>query len=483
MLRIVASLLLCEVAAATAGTTYIAGPVSIQDEGSAITSCPSAMNFVGSGVVVTGTTYGATITIDGGGGTDHNLLSATHLDTTAAAVARGAIIVGVGATPLWTRVTVGGAGTYVGSDGTDTAFRTIPFSDLSGTVSSAQAPHTMLSAFHTDSTATAVIRGDIIVGIGATPKWERLAVGTSTQFLKGGTEPAWSAVAFSDLTGSVGAAQFSDTSHGSRTVANAHRVSDLAVAPDSSTTTIGGDITPSGVVLNVGHDGTNSLANTFNIGAHTHAGAGSGGQVAFSNLSGSLSAAQHGSLGSGASHTTAQPVTVADEGSNVTNTPHTRLNFVGAGVSVADGGSGTATVTVSGGAGVASRSVFGPWTKVNVPASGSDLTFDIPTSALLPAGQARIRMPFAGKVVGISASMSAARTAGTATFEVFKNNTALTGTPTCVINATDTQRAYGGSGTGTFNAGDDIDVRVDMAGTYAPTTSEAVVFVIIEWTS
>lgn len=300
------------------------------------------------------TSAGTTVSLeDAGGGADHDLLSATHLDTTPAAVTRGAVIVGVGATPLWTRVTVGADGTYLGSDGTDTAFRQVAMSQVSGTISTSQ-------------------------------------------------------------HGSLGA------------IANAH---------------------------------------------------------AFSDISGGITAAQHGALGSGASHTTAQPVTVADEGSNVTNTPHTRLNFAGAGVSVADGGSGTATVTISGGAGVASRSVFGPWTKVNVPASGSDLTFDMPTSAILPAGQANIRMPFAGKVVGISASMSAARTQGSATFEVFKNGSALTGTPTCVIDATNTQRTYGASGTGTFVAGDYLDVRVDMAGTYAPTTSESAVYITVEWTN
>lgn len=150
------------------------------------------------------------------------------------------------------------------------------------------------------------------------------------------------------------------------------------------------------------------------------------------------------------------------------------LRTLGSGATQAAAGNHTHGSSVS-------RSIIGPWTKVNVPASGSDLTFDLPTSAILPTGQARIRMPFAGTVVGIMATMSAARTGGTATFEVFKNNAALTGTPTCVINATDTQRAYGAGGTGTFVAGDDIDVRVDMAGTYAPTTSEAAVYVVVEW--
>jgi len=39
-------------------------------------------------------------------------------------------------------------------------------------------------------------------------------------------------------------------------------------------------------------------------------------------------------------------INVQDEGSNVTNTPHTTLNFVGSPVTVTDGGSGVATITM-----------------------------------------------------------------------------------------------------------------------------------------
>jgi len=49
-----------------------------------------------------------------------------------------------------------------------------------------------------------------------------------------------------------------------------------------------------------------------------------------------------GDTGSGTS------INLQDEGSNINNTPHTTLNFVGDGVSVSDSGSGVATITVSG---------------------------------------------------------------------------------------------------------------------------------------
>lgn len=53
----------------------------------------------------------------------HNILSATHPDTAVAAVARGALIVG-NATPAWSRLTVGSAGQFLRTDGTDVAWGT-----------------------------------------------------------------------------------------------------------------------------------------------------------------------------------------------------------------------------------------------------------------------------------------------------------------------------------------------------------------------
>lgn len=52
-------------------------------------------------------------------GATHDILSATHTDTTASAASRGSIIVGDSGSK-WAEVTVGGSGTYVGSDGVDT---------------------------------------------------------------------------------------------------------------------------------------------------------------------------------------------------------------------------------------------------------------------------------------------------------------------------------------------------------------------------
>ena len=56
------------------------------------------------------------------------------------------------------------------------------------------AAHDILSAGHSDSTAAAVVRGDVVTAQGATPKWARLAKGSAgTVLTMGADEPAWAA--------------------------------------------------------------------------------------------------------------------------------------------------------------------------------------------------------------------------------------------------------------------------------------------------
>lgn len=64
----------------------------------------------------------------------------------------------------------------------------------------APASHSILSATHGDSTAAAVVRGDLIVGIGATPKWTRYALSVPAANVRNvlgvdnaETEPTWKA--------------------------------------------------------------------------------------------------------------------------------------------------------------------------------------------------------------------------------------------------------------------------------------------------
>jgi hypothetical protein len=102
------------------------------------------------------------------GGSSHNLLDGSvHSDTVAQSVSRGSLIVG-NSTPKWDELVIGGASTLLKSDGTDASWGTV----------------NLLSAFHGDTTAGTVARGDVITGQGGTPKWTRLAKGTAGQVLR-----------------------------------------------------------------------------------------------------------------------------------------------------------------------------------------------------------------------------------------------------------------------------------------------------------
>lgn len=65
-----------------------------------------------------------------GGGSTHAMLSATHTDSTPAAVLRGALITGQGATPSWSLLAIGGSGTVPKSNGVDIAWDTLAIEDL-----------------------------------------------------------------------------------------------------------------------------------------------------------------------------------------------------------------------------------------------------------------------------------------------------------------------------------------------------------------
>jgi len=80
---------------------------------------------------------GQALTIVGGvptwgsvSGTAHELLSASHSDTTAAAPLRGAIITGQGASPTWSRLALGTNGYFLKSNGTDAAWSSVTKADV-----------------------------------------------------------------------------------------------------------------------------------------------------------------------------------------------------------------------------------------------------------------------------------------------------------------------------------------------------------------
>lgn len=86
----------------------------------------------------------------------------------------------------------------------------------------------------------------------------------------------------------------------------------------------------------------------------------------------------------------------------------------------------------------------------------------------------------AGSIVGISASLLSARTAGTSTFEVFKNGS-TTGL-TCVADASTPQypNTSQAAGLDTFVAGDRIDVRISNAS-FSPSSNAGEAFVVLEY--
>jgi hypothetical protein len=114
-----------------------------------------------------------------GGGTSHNLLSATHPDTIADSAVAGDMIY-ANATPLWSRLAKG-TDDYIlkmvsGLPAWVTFIHTHTKSDISDFA------HNLLSISHGDTLTDTVMAGDLIFG-NATPKWARLPKGTDGQTL------------------------------------------------------------------------------------------------------------------------------------------------------------------------------------------------------------------------------------------------------------------------------------------------------------
>lgn len=177
-------------------------------------------------------TSASSVAISGVPPSAHNLLSASHGDTTPASATRGDIIVAQGASPLWGRLAIsvptGFHRNYLGlaSGDTEPGYKAL-FDDTNpttispgssagtgvatvaarrdhthGTPSTYPATaHNLLSATHGDTTATSPVRGDIITAQGVSVRWSRLGKGTQYQVLTGGAdEPTWGAVTLDQAT-------------------------------------------------------------------------------------------------------------------------------------------------------------------------------------------------------------------------------------------------------------------------------------------
>lgn len=114
----------------------------------------------------------------------------------------------------------------------------------------------------------------------------------------------------------------------------------------------------------------------------------------------------------------------------------------------------------------------GHWGISNLAASATNtqMTFDVAGANQIAAGS-RIKMAFAGTAIGICVTGSAARTAGTATFQIYKNGADIGASSDAVINGTNTQFVCSTGGTGTFAAGDILDIRVTTDAGFLPAAS------------
>jgi len=94
--------------------------------------------------------------------------------------------------------------------------------------------------------------------------------------------------------------------------------------------------------------------------------------------------------------------------------------------------------------------------------------FTLSSEEVLTAGtgKARIRMPFAGHIVGVTVSVLSAPAGSSAIFDVNKNGTTIFGTPANrpTVAAAGVSATAGVNSVKTFVAGDVITVDVDQIG-------------------
>lgn len=180
-------------------TTQDGPPIVIKGSAwnsSALTSQDWRWRFLMKGVTVAGTTRSYLRVDSGIGGAN---FANPVVFSSAGGLSVGALIeaaFGVVSAQVGYQI-AGGApsGQFLVGNGTNFVATTVT---SSGTFS-----HAMLSATHTDTTASAVSRGSLITGQGASPTWTELNIGSANRLLRSdGTDAAWAqAVLTTDVTG------------------------------------------------------------------------------------------------------------------------------------------------------------------------------------------------------------------------------------------------------------------------------------------
>jgi hypothetical protein len=105
---------------------------------------------------------------------------------------------------------------------------------------------------------------------------------------------------------------------------------------------------------------------------------------------------------------------------------------------------------------------------------------DIQLNVLGLSGNTEFVMPYAGSVIAISVASNAARSAGTLTVEPSINGTGTGLTTELDASPTQYNQATQAKDTDTFSAGDRLGVEITTDGSWAPTTADIVVAVIVE---
>lgn len=114
----------------------------------------------------------------------HAMLSSKHSDVTAAAVARGALIVGQGSTATWQKLVIGAAARVLRSDGTDLAWAQVVLTtDVTG----------VLPVANGGTNIASYAVGDLLYASGATTLSKLADVATGNALISGGvtTAPSW----------------------------------------------------------------------------------------------------------------------------------------------------------------------------------------------------------------------------------------------------------------------------------------------------
>jgi len=141
----------------------------------------------------------------------------------------------VSAAPVWGVI----APTHLAASPGEGEVLTITSGVMNWAASAGGGTHAILSATHSDSTASAVARGDMITGQGAVPTWKALSGGILSSIMQmGANEPGWSAYTLA-APGAVGAVLYSDGTNWTRETAPTISAANLTSFPTLNQNTTG----------------------------------------------------------------------------------------------------------------------------------------------------------------------------------------------------------------------------------------------------